>query len=192
MNPYQPPRPPPEPGAQPLRAEAPDPGMPPGPRWAPGPYPAGAVPFPAPPPPRRGRTTKIVLIVVGVVALLCCGGAVAGGFALYHGISQATGPIRTSVNTFLGHLEDGDSVAAYDGLCRQTRARFTQTQFSQILNARPRPTRHTLTGVSIANNNGAVSGTVSARIGYDDGSSDTHQFDLTKENGAWKVCGDPY
>jgi hypothetical protein len=144
------------------------------------------------PPPKRGNTTKIVLIVVGVVLLLCCGGAAVGGFALYRGVSQATGPVLASTNAFLGHLEAGENDAAYDGLCTSTRARFTRAQFDQIIAGRPRLTRHTVTGVNVSTVNGTATGVVNATIGYSDGSSDNHQFELTKNGGAWKVCGDPY
>jgi len=40
--------------------------------------------------------------------------------------------------------------------------------------------------------NGKVSGQVTARLTYTDGSSEPHLFPLVKEGDAWRICGSPY
>ena len=40
--------------------------------------------------------------------------------------------------------------------------------------------------------NGRTSATVNARLIQSDGADVSHVFTLVKENGAWKVCGQPY
>ncbi len=158
-------------------------------------YPAsvGQPMYPPPPAePRRGHTLRTVLIIVGVVAVLCCGGAITGGVVLFKSIQNATGPARTSVETFLGQLEAGQTDAAYQNLCSATRSRFTVEQFTQIVNARPRPRSYSIVSTNVSNYNGRVSASVDAALHYADGSSDNHRFQLVKESGNWRVCGQPY
>jgi hypothetical protein len=147
---------------------------------------------PAPHPQRRTRTTRAVLIIVGIVLVVCCGGAIAGGFVLLKSVQNATQPARDSVDTFLNHLEAGEIDAAYEDLCTRTRGQFTAEQFAQIINNRPKIVHHSIIGTNVMNSNGRVSASVNAKIQYVDGSSDTHLFQLAKEGGAWRVCGQPY
>jgi hypothetical protein len=142
--------------------------------------------------PRRSHTLRTVLIVVGVVAVLCCGGAITGGVVLFKSIQTATGPARTSVETFLDRLEAGQADAAYQSLCTATREQFTVEQFTQIVDARPKPQGYSIVSTNVANFNGRVSASVDATLRYADGSSDTHRFQLVKESGTWRICGQPY
>jgi hypothetical protein len=44
----------------------------------------------------------------------------------------------------------------------------------------------------MSNVSGRVSGTVTTRLTLDTGFVDQHMFMLLKEDGQWKVCGQPY
>ena len=145
-----------------------------------------------PPPPQKNNTTKIVLIVVGVVAALCCCGAVVGGFWLFKSAATAVGPARSAADAFLDHLESGETDVAYTYLCSQARDEFTAEQFDEIVAGRPTMAGHEILGTIVNNNNGRVSASVNAGLTYADGSSETHSLKLIKEDGNWRVCGNPY
>jgi hypothetical protein len=144
-------------------------------------------------PPRRqsNRTTRIVLIVVGSVLALCCVLTSIGAYLLYRTVSDAIGPVRAEANQFLTDLEAQAYSSAYDRLCSSARERFTVEQFTARVQAQ-RPTRHDLVGTNVSNVNGFVSATVTARITYATGFTDDHVLRMAKENGAWRVCGNPY
>jgi hypothetical protein len=151
-----------------------------------------AIPIQPPAPPKQRHTLRTVLIIVGVVLALCCGGAVVGGFFIFRTVQQATGPARTTTDTFVTDLESGDSAAAYDRLCASTQRVFTREAFAQGLNQQPKVRSHQIDGVNVSNVNGQVSGTVTARLTLETGFVDKHTFTLVKEDGRWKVCGQPY
>ena len=115
-----------------------------------------------------------------------------GGFALFKTASQAIGPARDTADTFLDHLETGETATAYTYLCSQARGEFTPDQFDQIVDGRPKMAGHKIVGTNVMNTNGIVSASVDAELTYADGSSERHLFRLTKENGDWRVCGNPY
>ncbi len=152
-----------------------------------------APPYPMQPPsPRKSNTTKIVLIVVGAVLMLCCAGGVVGGFAIYHTAKNTFGPARETVDTFLDDLESRNYDGAYNGLCQSTQEAFSRERFSEIVTNRPRPSSHNVTNTQVSSGNGVTRGMVTAQLSYADGSSDTHTFQLVREGGGWKICGQPY
>uniref|UniRef100_UPI0031F088C9 Rv0361 family membrane protein n=1 Tax=Rugosimonospora acidiphila TaxID=556531 RepID=UPI0031F088C9 len=129
---------------------------------------------------------------MGIVVVVCCGGALTGGIFLFKSVQSATGPAHDSVDTFLDEMTAGQTEAAYEDLCSATRQQFTTEQFTQIVDGRPKIVQHSITGTNVSNFNGHVSAAVNAELRYADGSSDTHLFQLTKEDGAWRICGRPY
>jgi len=145
---------------------------------------------PAPPPQRR--TLRTVLIVVGVVLVLCCAGGVTGGFFLFRGVQQATEPARQAADEFVADLESGNAGAAYGRLCAGTQSDFTRTAFVEGLGAQSKIRGHEIVGVNVSNFNGRVSATVTAKLTLDTGFVDQHTFTLVKEDGQWKVCGQPF
>jgi Domain of unknown function (DUF4878) len=141
--------------------------------------------------PKGMSTTKIVLIIVGSVLAVCC---VGGGIAAYFGFrvfSEALGPPRATTEAFIRDLQSGDAASAYGKLCGATRAAVTQDRFTEMVSNR-RPSTYEIVGVQVNNTNGRVSATVTARLTYADGFTDQHFFHLVKEDGTWKVCGNPY
>ncbi|MEU2663161.1 hypothetical protein [Micromonospora sp. NPDC007220] len=148
-------------------------------------------PYQVPQPPKR-RTLRTVLIVVGVVVVLCCGGAGIGGFFLFKGVKGATDPARQAAESFVSHLEAGDPDAAYELLCGDTRGGYTREAFAQGVAQQPRIHSHKVNGVNVSSVNGRTSATVNMALTLGSGFTNQHTFRLVKEDGAWKVCGQPY
>lgn len=130
--------------------------------------------------------------MVGVVALLCCAGAVIGGIQLFRSANSANDAVRQATEAFVTDLQGGDYAGAYGQLCADTRSNFSQSQFSQGVQSQPRITSHSLTGSSVSNVNGRVSAQVAMDLTLDTGFVERHVFVLVKEDGVWKVCGQPY
>ena len=155
------------------------------------PYDAGMAYTTPTPPPRRSNTTRIVLIIVGVLALLCCCGVVVATFA-FRSIQQSTAPVQDTVDVFLKHLQADETDAAYTNLCSSTQARYSASEFATTVHNRPKLASYSIVNTNVANVNGKVSGQVTAKLTYADGSSEPHLFPLVKDGDAWRICGQPY
>jgi hypothetical protein len=148
-------------------------------------------PYQVPQPPKR-RTLRTVLIVVGVVVVLCCGGAGIGGFFLYKGAKGAAAPARQAAESFVSQLEAGDADAAYGQLCSDTRGTYTRDAFVQGVAKQPKIRGHKVNAVNARSFNDRGVAMVYMTLTLDNGSTDQHILALMKEDGAWKVCGQPY
>jgi len=125
-----------------------------------------------------------------VLAVCSCGGLV-GGYL----IKEATGglgPVRTAAADFIADLEAGDANGAYSRLCGRTQSRFSREGFEQGLAMEPKITDHRIVGINVRNSSGTSTATVTAELTTGSGFKDSHTFPLIKENGDWKVCGNPY
>lgn len=151
-----------------------------------------AYPYAVPQPPRQQRPWKTILIVLGVVFVLCCAGLGFGGYKLFKGVQSATEPARAAADTFVTHLEDGDTDAAYALLCGPTQAKFTSAAFRDGVAGQPKIRSHSFSGVNVVNSNGRTTATVTLVLTLDTGFTDRHTFPLVKEGNDWKVCGQPY
>ena len=149
-------------------------------------------PYEVPQPPRQRRPWKTILIVLGVVLVLCCAGAAFGGYQLFKGVQEATGPARTAAETFVVNLEDGDTDAAYKLLCKTTQAKYSLDAFKDGVSKQPKVSSHSFGGVNVMNYNGKVSATVTILLTFDTSFTERHAFPLVKENDQWLVCGQPY
>jgi len=132
-----------------------------------------------------------VLIVVGALLVLCCGGVAVAAFA-FRSIAQSTAPVQDTVSDFLKHVQADETDAAYADLCTATQQRYSQSDFATTVHNRPKLTSYTIVNTNVSNVNGKVSGQVTARLTYTDGSSEPHLFPLVKEGDAWRICGSPY
>jgi hypothetical protein len=149
---------------------------------------------PPPPPPRRSHTVRTVLIAVGVAVALCCAGGSVAGYFIFRAVKNGIGSVgaaRSTADTFLTHLEKGETDAAYDQLCRATRQIYTRERFADTVAAAPRWSSHSITGVHVSTINGSTRGTVQARLAYTDGSTTVRLLPLVPEGG-WRICGAPY
>ncbi|MFD2766488.1 hypothetical protein [Micromonospora eburnea] len=142
---------------------------------------------PAMVPPKK-NTTRTVLIVVGIVLAICCAGGAIGGFFLYRVVEDATGPAKSTVDTFAGALVSQDYPTAYGQLCGKLRDRFSQDDFARQQSNGSLPDGYEIVGLNVHNNNGRVSGSASVRYTLRQGMPTTQTYTLTKENGAWRIC----
>jgi hypothetical protein len=140
------------------------------------------------PPPPRNRTGRTVLIVVGIVVLVGCLCAGGFGFFLYRSLNTASAQPRAAVHTFVGDLAAGDANAAYDELCRRTQAGYSRADFTSFVSSQPRPTKAKITGFDISGNAAQIKTTLSLA----DGRNQLHTFELARDAGVWRVCGNPY
>jgi hypothetical protein len=145
-----------------------------------------------PPPPQKSNTLRTVLIVVGSILVLCCIGGVVGGIFLFKGVNKAVGPVRDAADEFVTDLEEDDTTAAYVLLCQDTRNAFSQITFAEGVSSQSKISSHKIDGTMIRNVNGSTSATVTASLTMSSGFVDQHTFTLVKEDGGWKVCGNPY
>jgi hypothetical protein len=137
---------------------------------------------------RVSRTWKIVIFSAIGAFVLCCGG---GLFGLFFVIGKATDAPKAATGDFLSTLEAGNTKAAYAMLCTDTQEHFDVAAFEAYVQKNA-PTAHDFSwGGSYSNENGhetaSISGSVTTRSG-----KTSHDFELVKENGVWKQCGNPY
>ncbi|WP_327001555.1 DUF4878 domain-containing protein [Dactylosporangium sp. NBC_01737] len=151
-----------------------------------------ANPYQVPQPPRQRSPWKTILIVLGVVLVLCCAGAGFGGYRLFKGVQEATEPARTAAETFVTNLENGDTDAAYGLLCKATQSNYTVQAFKDGVAKQPKIRSHSFGGVNVMNYNGKTSATVTLILTDDSGFTNRHTFPLVKDDGQWRVCGQPY
>ncbi|SCE83907.1 hypothetical protein GA0074695_1513 [Micromonospora viridifaciens] len=140
------------------------------------------------PPPRKSNTARTVLIVVGAVLALCCVGGTIAGFFLYNAVKEATGPARSTVDTFAGALVARDYPTAYGQLCGPVRNRVSQDDFVRQQSAQPALTGYEIVGLNVMNNNGRVRGSASVRFTPQSGTTVTQAYTLVKEDGDWRIC----
>jgi hypothetical protein len=140
---------------------------------------------------RPPTTLRTVLVVALVVALFCCGGLGVGGYVLFRTVAGAHSPIRAATVAYLDDLEAGDFAGAYGRLCRATRQRLSRDAFVAAVSGGSALRTYHIDQVRISNDKGRPGGTVTATLVDAAGAPRSHTFDLTSEDGAWKVCGDP-
>ncbi|MEV8514065.1 hypothetical protein [Dactylosporangium sp. NPDC051484] len=135
------------------------------------------------------KTAKIIIFSLIGVVVLCCGG---GGAGLFFIINSATKEPKAAAGNFLIALEAGNDEGAYALLCRTAQTNYGPEEFAKIVKKNV-PASHDFNwGGSYSNESGVETASVTATITYKSGGKDGHTFAMRKENGAWKVCGDPY
>lgn len=132
--------------------------------------------------------------MVGILLALCCVGAAGGGFALYWVVNNSTEPLQDETRAFLADLQAADYPSAYDRLCTLVRTGHSQADFEEAVRARgwDRVVEHSIRGASVEWGNGIGTGTVTADLTLDDGTSSSYTFPLLNEDGDWKICGTPF
>jgi hypothetical protein len=139
-------------------------------------------------PPREKRTGRAVLVIVAGFALvgcLCLGGF---GVFLYKTISSASAEPRAAVHAFVGDLTAGDANSAYEKLCRRAQGGYSRGDFATYVAGLPRPRGVKINGFSITDGTARIDATLELA----DGKPQAHTFDLVKESGLWRICGNPY
>ncbi|GAA4255147.1 Rv0361 family membrane protein [Dactylosporangium darangshiense] len=135
------------------------------------------------------KTAKIVIFSVIGAFVLCCGGGVGG---LFFVLNSAVKAPKAAAEDFLTKLEAGNNEGAYALLCRTTQNNYDREEFDALVQ-KDAPTKHDMSwGGSYSSENGLETASVTASLTHKGGWSGDHTFALRKEDGAWKVCGDPY
>ena len=111
---------------------------------------------------------------------------------LFKRVLAAVKPAEDATDAFIVDLESNNFGGAYGLLCASARASYPPASFIRVAGAQPPISDHRITGARVGTVNGRTSATVNARLIQSDGSDVSHVFTLVKENGAWKVCGQPY
>ncbi|MFD6754697.1 MULTISPECIES: Rv0361 family membrane protein [Micromonospora] len=141
---------------------------------------------PAMVPPKKSK--RVLFIVLGVVLALCCSGGAVGAYLIYRVAMDATGPVRSTVNTFAGALVERDYPTAYQQLCTRIRDRVSEADFTQQQENQPDLTGHKIVGLNLSNQNGHVSGSATVRYTKSEGGATNQVYPLIKEEGNWRIC----
>jgi hypothetical protein len=150
---------------------------------------------PASPPNRAPRTRPAFVIaqaaaVVFVVLCVCCGCV---GKAFLNGSDiKPERSADTTVVEFVRDLRSGKVEHAYAELCDDTRERWSRYEFADNVNARPRISDVEIIGGSESSLPWKASATVFARLVYESGAKERHDFPLIMSGTDWKICGDPF
>ncbi|WP_432835498.1 Rv0361 family membrane protein [Dactylosporangium sp. CA-092794] len=135
------------------------------------------------------KTAKIIIFSVLGFVLVCCGG---GAAAVFFFVNAGLKEPKAAAGDFLTALEGGNNQAAYQMLCDSARESYGPETFASFVEQHA-PASHDLGfGGSYSNTDGNETASITASITYKNGSKDSRTLPMTKEGGAWKVCGNPY
>src|SRR5689334_11350222 len=132
------------------------------------------------------------VIVLAGLMLALCSGSIAVDLFSSSDAQKSTGPAREATSRFVADLESGQEESAYNRLCAETAGSFTPIAFFKGLDEQLKIRSHEIVGVSVSDSNGRESATVIARLTRESDLVDQHTFELVKERGQWKVCGQPF
>jgi hypothetical protein len=145
--------------------------------------------FEPPPPPAKPRNNvRTILIVVGIVLALCCGGVIVGGYLLFRGVAEATGPVHDAAVAYVEDIIDHDYAGAYDHLCGKVKSQISESDFATATAQSFDVRAYSVVGTNVMNRNGKVSATVTMKLTMANGTPRTQIFPMVKEAGDWKVC----
>lgn len=140
--------------------------------------------------PRRPVRTGLVLAGFGLA--LCCVGVAGLGVWNFQVISQAGGPVRETADGFFREVAAGDTDRAYERLCADARTRWSRVGFASWVRTPPQVSGYEIVDVSVTTRGGRPHGTVTVRVTRDGGASEQRELPVVKEDGGWRVCGDPF
>lgn len=143
-------------------------------------------------PARQTRPLRVAGAVTALAVLMVCVGAAGLGAFSFQSVFRASGPVREAADGFLREMTAGDTAAAYDRLCADTRSRWSALGFAAWVRTPPVVTRYEIVDVSVATRSGRPVGTVSVRLNRAAGPQQSRQVPVVSEDGRWRVCGDPF
>lgn len=132
-------------------------------------------------------------LVLGALAVGLCLVGVAGlGLWNVQVVAGATGPVRETADGFFRELSAGEVDQAYRRLCAPTRSRWSEVGFAGWVRTPPVVTGYDILDVSVRTRGGRPAGEVTVRVTRDGGAAEQRRLPVVKEEGEWRVCGDPY
>ncbi|KXK60774.1 hypothetical protein AWW66_17070 [Micromonospora rosaria] len=143
-------------------------------------------------PARPGRPVRAGLVLAGCAVALCCVGVSGLGLWNVQVIWRADGPVRDTADGFLRELTAGNTDAAYDRLCADTRTRWSRIGFDRWVRTPPEVTGYRVVDVSVSTRDGRPRGTVTARLDRASGVAEERRLSVVRDGDGWRVCGDPY
>ncbi|MEH1016498.1 hypothetical protein V6U90_25760 [Micromonospora sp. CPCC 206060] len=143
-------------------------------------------------PARPVRRLRVAGAVTALAALMLCVGAAGVGTFSFQSVWRASGPVRDTADGFLREVVAGDVDTAYERLCADTRERWSALGFAAWVRTPPVLTRHEIVDVSVATRAGRPHGTVRVRLTRAAGPVQDRQVPVVREDGRWRVCGDPF
>ncbi|WP_420118608.1 hypothetical protein [Micromonospora sp.] len=143
-------------------------------------------------PARRRRPVRTGLFLGGLAVGLCLVGVAGLGLWNVQVVAGATGPVRETADGFLRELSAGEVEQAYRRLCAPTRSRWSEVGFAGWVRTPPVVTGYEILDVSVRTKGGRPAGEVAVRVTRDGGADEQRRLPVVKEDGKWRVCGDPY
>ncbi|MGY3518944.1 Rv0361 family membrane protein [Micromonospora sp. PTRAS2] len=143
-------------------------------------------------PARRGRPARTGLLAAGAGLGLCLVGVAGLGAWNVQMLAGAGDQVRDSADGFLREVAAGDVERAYERLCAQSRSRWSAVGFAGWVRTPPVVTGYEIVDVSVRTKGGRPTGAVRARLIRDGGAGEDRTVPMVKEDGRWRVCGDPF
>lgn len=143
-------------------------------------------------PARPRRPVRAGLLFAALAVALCCVGVAGLGAWNVQVVGQASGPVRDTADGFFRELTAGDTGGAYGRLCADARSRWSPIGFAQWVRTPPRVTGYEIVNVSVATSGGRPRGTVRIRLTRVGGAEEERKLPVVKEDGRWRICGDPF
>ncbi|GAA2712014.1 hypothetical protein ACFY2R_17635 [Micromonospora olivasterospora] len=143
-------------------------------------------------PVRRRRPVRTGLLFAGLGLGLCLIGVAGLGAWNLQLVTRSTEPVRQTADGFFREVAAGDVDRAYERLCSEARGKWSAGGFGAWVRTPPQVTGYEITDVSVATRGGRPLGTVTVRLTRDGGGSEERRLPVVREDGRWRVCGDPF
>ncbi|MEV4811394.1 Rv0361 family membrane protein [Micromonospora avicenniae] len=143
-------------------------------------------------PARRHRPMRVGLVFAGVGVALCCIGVTGLGVRNLQVVTQAATPVRETADEFLRQVVLGDTGRAYDRLCSQARKKWSEGGFESWVRTPPEVRDYEIVDVSVTTRDGRPLGTVVVQLTRASGVTEQRELPVVREDGGWRVCGDPF
>ncbi|MFI9638498.1 hypothetical protein ACIG87_00315 [Micromonospora sp. NPDC051925] len=143
-------------------------------------------------PARRHRPVRTGLFLGGLATGLCLVGVAGLGLWNVQVVVGAHDPVRQTADGFFRELSDGEVEQAYQRLCAQARGRWSEVGFAGWVRTPPVVTGYEILDVTVRTRGGRPAGEVLVRVTRDGGAAEQRRLPVVKEDGKWRVCGDPY
>ncbi|TDC40944.1 hypothetical protein [Micromonospora sp. KC213] len=143
--------------------------------------------------PARPRRPVRAAVLFGVLAVALCLIGMAGlGAWNVQVVTGASGPVRQTADGFLRELSAGEIERAYDRLCAQAREKWSEIGFTGWVRTPPVVAGYEIQRVSVRTKAGRPVGEVAVRLTREGGAGEQRILSVVKEDGGWRVCGDPF
>ncbi|MFC0506106.1 DUF4878 domain-containing protein [Micromonospora costi] len=132
------------------------------------------------------------LVFAGVGVAVCCVGVAGLGVRNLQVVTQAAGPVRETADEFLREVTVGDTGGAYDRLCADARKKWSEIGFTSWVRTPPEVRDYEIVDVSVTTRGGRPHGTVTVQLTRDSGVTERRELPVVREDGDWRICGDPF